>query len=247
MQWIKERMNMIGSSPCPSNDRQPAAILADLVRGKQIDGCRSASITLPITKLNRTRAIMITKHAPLTACGLIATTLLLNGCSNEPATDAAMDALQATGANLPAIATSITSLVENLGLDPATTKFQDLAGHGFEIDDLQGRKVFLNYWATWCAPCIREIPAISRAAAELEDENYLFLLASDESTDVISNFVDDRQFSGNFIKLNGFFGGHGIDAVPSSILYDENGAVLNSWAGAFEWDSQEMLAALRGE
>jgi thiol-disulfide isomerase/thioredoxin len=185
--------------------------------------------------------------APLQFLSLVTASLLLGACGNEPASDAGMDALLATGGDLPVVSTDITSLVAELGLAPDSTKFQDLAGHGFEIANLQGRKVFLNYWATWCAPCIREIPAIARAAAELEDENYLFLLASDESAEVIGNFIDDREFSGNFIKLNGFFGGHGIDAVPSSVLYGENGEIINSWAGSFEWDSPEMLAALRGE
>jgi thiol-disulfide isomerase/thioredoxin len=185
--------------------------------------------------------------APLQALPLVTASLLLCACGNETASDPGMDALLVTGANLPVVDTSITTLVAGLGLDPATTKFQDLEGHGFEIDDLRGRKVFLNYWATWCAPCIREIPAIARAAAELEDENYLFLLASDESPEIIGNFIADRDFSGNFIKLNGFFGGHGIDAVPSSILYGENGEIISSWAGSYEWDSQQMLAALRGE
>jgi thiol-disulfide isomerase/thioredoxin len=185
--------------------------------------------------------------APLQILSLATASLLLVACGNEPGSDPGMDALLVTGADLPVITTDISSLVADLGLDPAGTKFQDLAGHGFEIGNLQGRKVFLNYWATWCAPCIREIPAIARAAAALEEENYLFLLASDESAEVISNFIDDREFSGNFIKLNGFFGGHGIDAVPSSVLYGEDGEIINSWAGSFEWDSPEMLAALRGE
>ena len=181
------------------------------------------------------------------ALKLITATLLLAGCNSESPTDTGMDALLAKGEDLPVVVTSITSLVSEFSRDPSETKFQDLQGNGFEIEDLQGKKVFLNYWATWCAPCIREIPAIARAAAELEDENYLFLLASDESVEIISNFIEDREFSGNFVKLNGFFGGHGIDAVPSSILYDENSQMMNSWAGSFEWDSPEMLAALRGE
>lgn len=129
--------------------------------------------------------------------------------------------------------------------DATSSTFQDLEGRGLEIASFAGKKVFVNYWATWCAPCIREIPSIARAAAALEDENYLFLLASDESPETISNFVLDRGFGGHFIKLNGFFGAHGIDAVPSSSLYDENGQLLQSWAGAFEWDSPEMLEQLR--
>lgn len=129
--------------------------------------------------------------------------------------------------------------------DPATSTYQDLNGKGLELSAYAGKKVFVNYWATWCAPCIREIPSIIRAANTLEADNYIFLMASDESLETINNFLLDRGFSGNFIKLNGYFGSHGIDAVPSSILLDEAGKPINSWAGSFEWDSPQMLEALR--
>lgn len=161
---------------------------------------------------------------------------LLAACSGGDDSTAA-----ANGASTPAAG----ALPVSATFDAATSTFQDLDGRGLEIASFAGKKVFVNYWATWCAPCIREIPSIARAAAELEDENYLFVLASDEAPDTIRNFIADRGFDGHFIKLNGFFGAHGIDAVPSSSLYDENGQLLQSWAGAFEWDSPEMLEQLR--
>jgi thiol-disulfide isomerase/thioredoxin len=155
--------------------------------------------------------------------------------------------LQACGAEQPTApqAAASAALPVVATFDAANSTYQDLDGRGLEIASFAGKKVFVNYWATWCAPCIREIHSISRAAAELADENYLFVLASDESLETISNFIADRDFDGHFIKLNGFFGAYGIDAVPSSSLYDEQGQLLQSWAGAFEWDSAEMLEQLR--
>jgi thiol-disulfide isomerase/thioredoxin len=161
---------------------------------------------------------------------------LLQGCTNDTAETAAPAPGASPQVTISAAATPAAAM---------TTMFQDLQGKPLELSAYAGKKVFLNYWATWCAPCIREIPAISRAAAALEDENFVFLLASDETLEVISNFLEDREFSGNFIKLNGFFGAHGIDAVPSSFLYDESGALISVWNGAFEWDSAQMLAQIR--
>ena len=171
----------------------------------------------------------------------LATLILLGACSDQ-----VPDAATTTApVSQDQASTSLAAMIEAAAADPATTMYQSLDGQGFDISALQGKKVFLNFWATWCAPCIREIPAISRAAEALESENYLFVLASDESLDTISNFLTDREFTGNFIKLNGYFGGHGIDAVPSSVLYDETGNVIKTWAGAYEWDSEAMLAELR--
>lgn len=157
---------------------------------------------------------------------------LLQGCGNDGAGPAA-----ATNSAPSATATPQAVNTE--------AKFVDLAGQPVELGSYAGKKVFLNYWATWCAPCIREIPSIARAAAELEDEGYVFLLASDEGLDTINDFIADRGFDGTFIKLNKFFGAWGIHAVPSSELYDENGNLVVTWAGAFEWDSPEMLEAIR--
>ncbi|MEY4640741.1 MAG: hypothetical protein RLZZ227_735 [Pseudomonadota bacterium] len=166
--------------------------------------------------------------------------VLLQGCGGEnPATPGAA----APAASAPA---DVAQGPAPAAAPPATeSKFQDLQGQPLELSAYAGKKVFLNYWATWCAPCIREIPAITRASAELEDEGYVFLLASDESIDTINEFILDREFSGNFIKLSKFFGAWNIQAVPSSELYDENGNLVVTWNGAYEWDSAEMLDAIR--
>jgi thiol-disulfide isomerase/thioredoxin len=166
---------------------------------------------------------------------LLSSLLALSACSGDGAGDTAATA-----------ATSVSGMIAAAANDPNSTMYQDLEGHGFDLSAFAGKKVFVNYWATWCAPCIREIPAIASAAATLEPENYVFLLASDETPDTISAFLADRGFSGNFVKLNGYFGSHGIDAVPSSLLYDEQGNLVKTWAGAFEWNTPEMLAEIRG-
>lgn len=129
--------------------------------------------------------------------------------------------------------------------DPAEKTFQTLDGKGFDVDFFAGQKVFINFWATWCAPCIREIPSINRAAAELADEGYLFVFVSDEDNETIEAFLQEREFAGNFVRLNGYFARFGIGAVPSSWLMDETGEVIATWAGAYEWDSDEMLAEIR--
>jgi thiol-disulfide isomerase/thioredoxin len=138
---------------------------------------------------------------------------------------------------------TISDMQPAAGGESAT--FQDLGGRPLEISSFAGRKLILNYWATWCAPCIEEIPALSRAAEILGPEGYIFVLASDEPLETITAFIAENEFSGNFIKLNSFFSTHGIQAVPSTVLYDESGQELNSWLGAYEWDSPELLTELR--
>ena len=168
--------------------------------------------------------------------------VLLSSCSVEEEAGV----IDSNAANEAALA-SRSDLLANLPADddPLDNTFQTLDGRGFDIELFEGQKVFVNFWATWCAPCIREIPSINRAAQALEDENYLFVFVSDEDTDTITEFLDERGFPGNFIKLNGYFGNFGIGAVPSSWLLDENGDIEATWAGAYEWDDAEMLDEIR--
>jgi len=187
------------------------------------------------------------KTFPLQTACLMATLLLLQSCGNDAANETMTEN---STANLAADASPAPQLHPLLAAlpaddDPDSKTFQTLDGRGFDIDLLAGQKVFVNFWATWCAPCIREIPSINNAAQALEDEGYIFLFASDEDAETISTFLDERQFPGNFIRLNDFFASYGIGAVPSSWLLDENGDVTKTWAGAYEWDSEEMLADIR--
>ena len=187
------------------------------------------------------------KTFPLQTACLVATLLLLQSCGNDAANETMTEN---STANLAADASPAPQLHPLLAAlpaddDPDSKTFQTLDGRGFDIDLLAGQKVFVNFWATWCAPCIREIPSINNAAQALEDEGYIFLFASDEDAETISTFLDERQFPGNFIRLNDFFASYGIGAVPSSWLLDENGDVSKTWAGAYEWDSEEMLADIR--
>ena len=62
------------------------------------------------------------------------------------------------------------------------------SGNGiFAYSEFNG-KIVISYWATWCAPCIKEMPSIKRAEEILEDYGYTFLLVSDETISKISNF-----------------------------------------------------------
>jgi thiol-disulfide isomerase/thioredoxin len=177
---------------------------------------------------------------------LLLTSVLLQSCGGE-ANQGATSAEPVNATSADTVSAPLHPLLATLPEDddPAGSTFQTLDGRGFDVELFAGQKVFVNFWATWCAPCIQEIPSINNAAAALEEEGYLFLFVSDEDVSTIDYFLSERKFPGNFIKLNGYFANFGISAVPSSWLLDENGDVVQTWAGAYEWDSEEMLAQIR--
>jgi peroxiredoxin len=137
--------------------------------------------------------------------------------------------------------------VEEVSIEVTTPKstYEDIAGNPIELSDYKGKKVFLNYWATWCRPCIEEMPAIERLQTLLEKENYVFLLASDQSIAKITKFKEARDFDFNYIKFNGALAEEQITALPVTIVYNEMGEQVARFDGGMEWDSAEIIQKLK--
>ena len=71
-----------------------------------------------------------------------------------------------------------------------SSTYEDLSGNPIELADYKGKRVLVNYWATWCRPCIEEMPDLLKLQDMLTAENYVFLLASDESVKKIEKFKE---------------------------------------------------------
>jgi len=96
------------------------------------------------------------------------------------------------------------------------TSFVDLYENNLDLSVYKGKRIVINYWATWCGPCIKEIPSIKRAEEILEDYGYIFLLVSDETISRISKFKNDRNFDFNFLKSIESYETLGIYSMPTS-------------------------------
>ena len=125
------------------------------------------------------------------------------------------------------------------------TSFLDLSENNLDLSVYKEGKIVINYWATWCRPCIKEMPSLKRAEEILEDYGYTFLLVSDETISKISKFKNDRNFDFNFLKSIKSFETLGIYSMPTSYIFDENGKLIETIVGAIEWDSEEMINKLK--
>ena len=125
------------------------------------------------------------------------------------------------------------------------TSFVDLHENNLDLSVYQKGKVVVSYWATWCAPCIKEMPGIKKAEEILEEYGYTFLLVSDETLDKISEFKNVWNFDFNFLKSTKSFETLGVYAMPTSYIFDENGKIVETIVGAVKWDSDEMIDKLK--
>ena len=125
------------------------------------------------------------------------------------------------------------------------TLFVDLNDNKVDLTVYKGKKIVINYWATWCRPCIKEMPGLKRAEEILENHNYIFLLVSDETTSKISTFKKDKNFDFNFLKSVESNETLGIYSLPTSYIFDENGKKIETIVGTIAWDSEQIINKLK--
>ncbi len=129
-------------------------------------------------------------------------------------------------------------------------EFTDASGKVLHIADFRGRSVLLNFWATWCAPCLQELPALDRVAAELKAENFVVLPISTDrqGTEVVKPFYEKLQLKElglYFDPKSTFSQAAKVQVLPTTLLIDKDGRIVVAGEGAVEWDVPEVKAFLR--
>ncbi len=123
--------------------------------------------------------------------------------------------------------------------------YTGLDGKEFKLEDFKGKAVFLNYWATWCRPCISEMPDIEAARKVLEPEGIEFFVVSDESIEKIENFRQKNNYGFSYLKLNEDFTSQEVYSLPTTIIYKKDGSVGLKKIGAMDWDAPQVLETIR--
>lgn len=127
----------------------------------------------------------------------------------------------------------------------AKSLYKDLNGNTILLKNYIGKKILVNYWATWCRPCLEEMSSLERAHSLLAKENFVLLLVSGESTKTIKDFKSKTNFNFDYLKYTGDFSELNIYALPTTHIYNEKGEKITEIVGAYEWDSPEILNKLK--
>lgn len=127
-----------------------------------------------------------------------------------------------------------------------------LAANGSEVTlaDFKGRVLLVNFWATWCAPCVKELPSLDKLQFKLGGEGLLVLAVSQDrgGAKVAGPFLEDLDVHrlGLFLDARMQLGrSFGVRALPWTVLIDREGMVVGQLAGYAEWDSEESVALIR--
>ena len=127
--------------------------------------------------------------------------------------------------------------------------FTDPEGGEHHLSDYRGKVILVNLWATWCGPCVEEMPALNRLQQAFGGDQFdVVTISFDRTFEPISEFFEREQIDAlpvlrdaSFTSLN-LVGALGL---PMSILYDTRGNEIGRLPAPADWDSDEAHALIR--
>lgn len=130
--------------------------------------------------------------------------------------------------------------------DPIDFTLPLLNGTNQKLSDLKGKVVFLNFWATWCPPCRREMPSMETLYQRFKGQG-LEMLAVDcqEDSGGVSAFMRRNRltFPAVLDKSGAVSGNYGIEAIPTTYIIDRSGKIILKVVGSLDWNNQKIIAA----
>lgn len=134
----------------------------------------------------------------------------------------------------------------------------DLEGNKVSLEEYKGKVVILDFWATWCAPCIKSFPAMQEAVNRYEEDSdvqFLFINTweqQDDPTSMVQQFMDKRGF--DFVVLmdkkesgsrnNPVVESYGVIGIPAKFIIDGDGKIRHRLTGFAGGDNEEQVKEL---
>lgn len=122
----------------------------------------------------------------------------------------------------------------------------DTEGNSRQISEFRGRIVMINFWASWCPPCVRELPSLKNLAETFPQEEFIILAVSKDQKDkqnvakklfpestlsIMPLFFDDNNEGSELLEVKG---------LPTTVVLDRKGRLIGRLSGATIWDHHEV-------
>lgn len=128
---------------------------------------------------------------------------------------------------------------------PATNiSFTDERNAVHNLTDYKGKVVVLNFWATWCEPCVHEIPSIANLAKAMEGKDVAILPVSIDykGTEAIKSFYNEKNITGMPIYLDNkgkAFKEFKLQALPTTLVINKKNMIVAKVIGEIDWNSED--------
>ncbi len=157
----------------------------------------------------------------------------------------------------PAVAEAVAELDGQwVGREAESFDLPDLQGRSHSLSDYRGEVVFLNFWASYCEPCIQEMPSMERLAREYRDRGMHMLAVSldperADARQFLRRFLPDQRSAMTVLwdpesEVSEQFG---TELIPETYIIDRDGEVVARFVNAYDWSRpavQRLVEALLG-
>ena len=145
--------------------------------------------------------------------------------------------------------------MQNFTLAPASrsragVQWKNGNGKVVGLDDYKGKVVLLNFWATWCAPCIRELPSLDRLQASLGGDDFSVVVLNIDregkrKAKRMMRRLKLKNLSLNLDREVKVAKTLGVLNMPTTFLFDRKGREIGKLEGGAEWDEKESIALVK--
>lgn len=121
-------------------------------------------------------------------------------------------------------------------------KLKGLDGKELSLSDLKGKKVFLNFWATWCPPCRAEMPEIEKLYQETKDSDLVIVAVEiGEPLNTVKSFIDSNKYSFKVLldSDQSVASKYNIASIPTSYFIDVDGNIVSKNVGGMTIDQMK--------
>ena len=122
---------------------------------------------------------------------------------------------------------------------------KDLKGNSVSLSDFKGKIVFLNFWATWCAPCRHEMPSMEKLHNKYKGGDLVVLAVSTDrkGEEVVKPFIDEHGYTLPILidSASDVSDEYGVFALPTTFIIGRDGKIVEMIQGGREWYEKEVL------
>ena len=145
---------------------------------------------------------------------------------------------------LLAFSPSVTAVENRKVLEDYNWELRSMDGKPFNLKEAKGEVIVLNFWATWCPPCIAEMPGMQKLYDDYKDKA-IFIFASNERADVINGFLAKKKYQLPVYNPRASAPeALASESIPTTYIIDKKGEIVISKTGAADWNSKKVRALI---
>lgn len=132
--------------------------------------------------------------------------------------------------------------------EATSIQFEDKNGKIVSIADLKGKVVFVNFWATWCPPCIAEMPSINKLRKSLNDDSKIAFLMVDMDSDRVKStkFMVKKKYDLDvYLPASQLPREYFTGSLPTTLVFDKYGRLIFKHEGGADFTNEEFIEYLR--